>query len=99
MSHTFGNPNRQGPFGNTLLHSAVISGDVREVERLLAAGADPAIVNREGQTPLRVAAILGRDEIHGLLSGSVDEHLERLLDQALEATFPASDPIAISPHR
>jgi hypothetical protein len=25
------------------------------------------------------------------------EHLERLLDQALEATFPASDPIAVSP--
>jgi hypothetical protein len=24
------------------------------------------------------------------------EHLERLLDQALEATFPASDPIAVS---
>jgi hypothetical protein len=30
-----------------------------------------------------------------VLSG--DEHLERLLDQALEATFPASDPIAVSP--
>ena len=25
------------------------------------------------------------------------EHLERLLDHALEATFPASDPIAVSP--
>jgi hypothetical protein len=25
------------------------------------------------------------------------DHLERLLDQALEATFPASDPIAVSP--
>jgi hypothetical protein len=25
------------------------------------------------------------------------EHLERLLDQALEATLPASDPIAVSP--
>jgi hypothetical protein len=25
------------------------------------------------------------------------EHLECLLDQALEATFPASDPIAVSP--
>jgi hypothetical protein len=57
------NPNAQGPFGNTLLHSAVVSGDAREVERLLAA----------------------------------DEHVERLLDQALEATFPASDPIAVSP--
>jgi hypothetical protein len=25
-----------------------------------------------------------------------DEHVERLLDMALEATFPASDPIAVS---
>lgn len=25
------------------------------------------------------------------------EHFECLLDQALEATFPASDPIAVSP--
>jgi hypothetical protein len=54
------NPNARGPFGNTLLHSAVVSGDLRE-------------------------------------AGTHDEHLERLLDQALEATFPASDPIAVSP--
>jgi len=26
-----------------------------------------------------------------------EDHVERLLDQALEATFPASDPVAISP--
>ncbi len=25
------------------------------------------------------------------------EHVERLLDEALEQTFPASDPIAVSP--
>ena len=42
------------------------------MKRLLAAGANPRIANREG-------------------------HLEWLLDQALEATFPASDPIAVSP--
>lgn len=88
------NPNVQGPFGNTLLHSAVLSGDIREVQRLLAAGADPRIANREGHTAVRVAAILGHEDIHKLLDG---EHLEQLLDQALEATFPASDPIAVSP--
>ena len=91
------NPNAQGPFGNTLLHSAVLSGDIREVQRLLAAGADPRIANREGQTALRVAALLGHEDIHKLLEDPRDEHLERLLDQALEATFPASDPIAVSP--
>lgn len=93
-----GNPNYQGPFGNTLLHGAVISDDVQEVERLLAAGADPKIANRDGATPLRVAAILGHREAYDLLARPSDEHLERLLDQALEATFPASDPIAVSPH-
>jgi ankyrin repeat protein len=93
------NPNVQGPFGNTLLHSAVVSGDLREVQRLLAAGADPRIANREGHTALRVAALLGHEDIHRLLEEQRGEHLERLLDQALEATFPASDPIAVSPAR
>jgi ankyrin repeat protein len=97
MTRTIGNPNTQGPFGNTLLHSAVLSGDIHEVQRLLAAGANPRIANREGRTALHVAAILGHDEIYGLLEQPRDEHLEWLLDQALEATFPASDPIAVSP--
>jgi hypothetical protein len=26
----------------------------------------------------------------------IEDHVERLLDQALEATFPASDPVAVS---
>ena len=97
MTRTIGNPNTQGPFGNTLLHSAVVSGDIYEVQRLLAAGADPRIANREGHTALRVAAILGHDDIRDLLARPQDEHVERLLDQALADTFPASDPIAVSP--
>jgi ankyrin repeat protein len=88
------NPNYQGPFGNTLLHSAVASGDVREVERLLAAGADPRIVNRHGHSPLTVAAIVGHPAVYHLLGG--DDHMEAMLDQALEATFPASDPVALT---
>jgi len=96
MAPPLGNPNTQGPFGNTLLHSAVISGDISEVRKLLAAGADPRIANREGQTPLRVAVILAHDEIHGLLTRTREDHIEQLLDQALQETFPASDPIAVS---
>lgn len=88
--------NRQGPFGNTLLHSAVISGDKAEVRRLLDAGANPAISNREGLSALRTAVILGDEEMVRLLARP-GEHLERLLDHALEETFPASDPIAVSP--
>jgi len=71
MARAPGNPNTQGPFGNTLLHSAVVSGDLREVQKLLAAGADPRIANRQGQTPLRVAAILGYEKIYGVLAASV----------------------------
>ena len=78
------NLNTQGPFGNTLLHSAVVSNDVKEVRRLLKAGADPRIANREGQTPLRVAAILGHDDIYQTLSARRDAHIEQLLDHALE---------------
>jgi ankyrin repeat protein len=96
MAPAIRRPNMQGPFGNTLLHSAVLSGDMREVERLLAAGADPRIANRDGHTPLRVAALLGHEDIYRVLAGRED-HIERLLDLALEATFPASDPIAVSP--
>ena len=97
MTRGLSNPNRQGPFGNTLLHSAVASGDLREVQRLLAAGADPRIRNRDGHTALSAAALLGHRDIYGRLEDPRDEHLERLLDNALEETFPASDPIAVSP--
>ena len=62
-----GNPNYQGPFGNTLLHGAVISGDLEEVERLLSAGANPDIANRDGRTPADVAMILGYRSISDLL--------------------------------
>lgn len=94
MRSTIRNLNYQGPFGNTLLHGAVLSNDRVEVERLLAAGADPRIANRDGRTPIHVAVLLGYPSLCQLLR---QDHLERQLDQALEATFPASDPVAITP--
>ena len=63
-----GSLNYQDPFGNTLLHGAVISGDMQEVKRLLAAGADPRIANRDGRTALQAAAILGHREVYALLA-------------------------------
>ena len=42
-----------------------------------------------------LSLILERPELYALLR-SAEDHLETLLDQALEATFPASDPIAVS---
>jgi len=62
-----GNPNYQGPFGNTLLHGAVVSGDLREVKRLLAAGADPRIANFDGKTPVQAAELLGYVRIFDVL--------------------------------
>jgi ankyrin repeat protein len=71
MSLTIRDPNFQGPFGNTLLHGAVLSGDIDEVKRLLAAGADPCIPNRDGKTPVHAAAILGHAHIEELLRSDV----------------------------
>jgi ankyrin repeat protein len=71
IANSIGNPNYQGPFGNTLLHGAVVSGDLREVRRLLAAGADPHIANRDGKTAVQAAAILGHEKIHELLSSAI----------------------------
>ena len=96
MHRSIRNPNYQGPFGNTLLHGAVLSGDAGEVQRLLAAGADPNLPNRDGKSPIQVAVILDNARIHDLLTGRDGEHLERLLDDALAATFPASDPVALT---
>ena len=97
MRTAIGNPNYQGPFGNTLLHGAVVSGDLNEVQRLLAAGADPRIANHHGRTAIQVAALLGYPRVYELLARSGEDRVERLLDQALEATFPASDPVAVTP--
>ena len=67
LGSSLGNPNYQGPFGNTLLHGAVVSGDLREVKRLLAAGADPRIANRDGKTPAQAAELLGHIRIQVVL--------------------------------
>ena len=64
---TIRDPNYQGPFGNTLLHSAAVIGDLGEVQRLLAAGADPNVANRDGRTPADAAALLGHVEVVRLL--------------------------------
>ena len=94
---TNGNPNYQGPFGNTLLHGAVLSGDAIEVARLLASGADPRIRNREGRTPAQVAVLIGDLRLYEMIAHPREQHLEQVLDDALAQTFPASDPIAVTP--
>ena len=54
--------NWQDPgYGRTPLHIAAAKGHHAIVKLLLQAGADPAIKDKGGQTPLRYAAINGQD--------------------------------------
>jgi hypothetical protein len=43
--------------------------------------------------------LLGHDEIYRALAARGEDHVERMLDEALKETFPASDPIAVTPPR
>ena len=55
------------PFSMAYLSAAVRRGDVQEVERLLAAGADPNARDADGRTPLHYAAEQCRADIAELL--------------------------------
>jgi uncharacterized protein len=52
-------PNQTGMTGDTLLHSAVINEDLRDVELLLTSGVSVNAVGDLGNTPLHHAASLG----------------------------------------
>src|SRR5687767_12898392 len=59
--------NHRNPDGSTPLQWAVYEGDVAEVSRLLAAGADVALANDYGATPMSLAAEVANTEILKLL--------------------------------
>jgi ankyrin repeat protein len=54
-------------FGRTAIHYAAANGDVDEVARLLAAGADPGEADNVGFTPLHFAAQEQHPPVIGLL--------------------------------
>jgi len=59
--------NRRSDDGSTPLQWAVFNGDVAEVKRLLAAGADVSLANHYGASPMGLAAEVGNTEILRLL--------------------------------
>ncbi len=72
-------PNGLGDLDRTPLHAAINSGsaddiDVLMVEALMAAGADPNLVDRLlGDTPLGIAARRKRDDLVALMTRATDE--------------------------
>lgn len=52
---------------NDKLYNAVAIGDIKEVKRLIKAGADPNIVDEYATTPLYVSAMLGYIKIVTIL--------------------------------
>jgi ankyrin repeat protein len=62
-----GSPDTRGPDGTTPLHQAAFSGDVAEVRRLLAAGADVTAANNYGVNAMQLAADTANTELIGLL--------------------------------
>lgn len=72
----------------TPLHLAVITRQVKVVEVLLRAGADPSLVDKDGRSPLHLAALAGDNatlrpllahlgERHAHLVNTPDYHGER----------------------
>ena len=55
--------NKRDDKNNTMLHIAVIQGDVETVKLLIKKGADPLAVNNEGKTPLFIASYNGNLKI------------------------------------
>ena len=53
--------------GWTILHQEALAGNASSVETLLECGADPNAITNDGQTPLRLARVLGWDKVIDLL--------------------------------
>lgn len=66
----------------TPLHLAVITRQVKVVDVLLRAGADPTLLDRDGRTALHLAALAGDDVTLRILLGHLGERYLHLVNTA-----------------
>lgn len=80
------------------LHLAAHEGDVDEINRLLAEGADPNVRDRSRRTPAHVAAFASQDEaLVALANGGADMNaLENRVYDVLTIAAVADDPEMVS---
>lgn len=80
------------------LHLAAHQGDVAEINRLLAAGADPDARDRAMRTPAHVAAFASHDDVvEALAKGGADMNaLENRVYDVLTIAAVANDPELVS---
>uniref|UniRef100_A0A8C7WBB5 Nuclear factor of kappa light polypeptide gene enhancer in B-cells 2 (p49/p100) n=1 Tax=Oncorhynchus mykiss TaxID=8022 RepID=A0A8C7WBB5_ONCMY len=74
--------NKLNHLGQTPLHLAVITRQVKVVDVLLRAGADPTLLDRDGRTALHLAALAGDDVTLRVLLGHLGERYLHLVNMA-----------------
>lgn len=85
------------PKGNTPLHLAAHLGNLAVCDLFIQSGADPGLLNHDGQTPADVAFSEGHDLAAQLLSSLVSKPPEpEALDVLEECNAPTNDPVEVA---
>ncbi|KAL0964301.1 hypothetical protein UPYG_G00321980 [Umbra pygmaea] len=74
--------NKLNHLSQSPLHLAVITSQVKAVDVLLRAGADPTLLDRDGRTALHLATLAGDDATLRFLLGHLGEHYAHIVNMA-----------------